>query len=221
MKSISPHVEPVRRGWGVLRSGSAMPSKALHHWKTQSQAELEEFANAHAAVGGKGRGRRYFTRQLNHGYLVAIAAQFQRFCRDLHTEAAQRIAGSVAQENVERAVARLLIENRKLDTGNAHDGSLGPNFDRFGLSFLAEVNAADPGNAVRRQKLEQLNVLRNAIVHQNFVLKPHHEAIVKGTTPDLITQVRQWRTNCDELVEQFDTVLRAYVTRGVAGAPWE
>ena len=118
-------------------------------------------------------------------------------------------------------MARLLIENRKLDTGNAHDGSLGPNFDRFGLSFLAEVNAADPGNAVRRQKLEQLNVLRNAIVHQNFVLKPHHEAIVKGTTPDLITQVRQWRTNCDELVEQFDTVLRAYVTRGVAGAPWE
>lgn len=198
-----------------------MPSKALQHWKSQSQVELDEFANAHAAVGGRGRGRRYFTRQLNHGYLVAVAAQFQRFCRDLHTEAAQRIAGAVPQPDIGKALARLLIENRKLDTGNAHDGSLGPDFDRFGLSFLAEVNAADSGNAARRRKLEQLNVWRNAIVHQNFVLKPHHAALVRGTNPDHVSHVRLWRKNCDELVEQFDKVLRAFVARVGAGQPWE
>lgn len=198
-----------------------MPSKALDHWKSTSQEELEEFSNAHKAVGGEGRGRRYFTRQLNHGYLVAVAAQFQRFCRDLHTEGAQRIAGCVPQPDTARALARLLIENRKLDAGNAHDGTLGSDFDRLGLSFLAEVNAADARNAGRRRRLLQLNVWRNAIVHQNFVLKPDHEALVKGTNPDHLTHVRIWHANCDELADQFDRVVRAYVSRVVGGLPWE
>jgi hypothetical protein len=198
-----------------------MPSKALEHWRTGSQSELDEFARAHTAVGGEGRGRRYFTRQLNHAYLVAVAAQFQRFCRDLHTEAALRIAASVTQADIGKALARLLVENRKLDTGNAHDGSLGPDFDRLGLSFLAEVSAIDSGNAARRRKLVQLNVWRNAIVHQNFVLKGHHEALVKGTNPDHITHVRMWSRNCAELAEMFDRVVRAYVSHVVAGPPWE
>jgi hypothetical protein len=131
-----------------------------------------------------------------------------------------RVAGAVAQSDVSRTLARLLIENRKLDSGNAHDGSLGPDFDRLGLSFLAEVNAADAANVARRRKLEQLNVWRNAIVHQNFVLKPHHQAIVKGTNADHVSQVRRWRKNCDELAEEFDRVVRAYVARVVAGSPW-
>ena len=114
-----------------------MPSKALEHWKTSSQQELDEFVNAHRAVGGEGRGRRYFTRQLNHAYLVAVAAQFQRFCRDLHTEAAQRVAGAVAQVDISKALARLLVENRKLDSGNAHDGTLGPDFDGSGSASLS------------------------------------------------------------------------------------
>jgi hypothetical protein len=198
-----------------------MPSKALDYWRTTSQQELDEFVNAHRAVGGEGRGRRYFTRQLNHAYLVAVAAQFQRFCRDLHTEAAQRVAGAVAQVDISKALARLLVENRKLDSGNAHDGTLGPDFDRLGLSFLDDVNAADPQNADRRKKLEQLNVWRNAVVHQNFVLKPKHEELVRGTNPDHLLHVRAWRRNCDELTAEFDRVVRAYVSRVVGGAPWE
>ncbi len=42
-----------------------MPSKALDHWLTKSQAELDEFENAHMQVGGIGPGRRYFTREIN------------------------------------------------------------------------------------------------------------------------------------------------------------
>lgn len=83
------------------------------------------------------------------------------------------------------------------------------------------MNAADSGNAARRRRLEQLNAWRNAIVHQNFVLKPHHEALVKGTNSDHVSHVRLWRTACDELVEQFNRVLRADVTRVVAGPPWK
>ena len=72
-----------------------MPSKALGYWEKESASELDELENAHVKVGGKGPGRKYLTRQINHAYLVAKAARFQRFCRDLHSEAAQRLSDAV------------------------------------------------------------------------------------------------------------------------------
>ena len=40
---------------------------------------LDEMAEAHAAVGGTARGRRYTTQQLNQAYAVLLAAHFQGF----------------------------------------------------------------------------------------------------------------------------------------------
>jgi len=197
-----------------------MPSKALDHWLNQSQTELDELENAHVQVGGSGPGRRYLTRQINHSYLVAVAAQFQRFCRDLHSEAAQRLADAVQPQSFRGAVLRLLTENRKLDTGNANESTLGPDFDRLGLQFFDEVKAASGFNKRRRLRLEQLNIWRNAVVHQNFKLKPHHEAMVKGTDPDRVADARMWRRTCKELAKQFDDVVRRHVSGVVGGAPW-
>src|SRR3990172_3380185 len=90
-----------------------MPSKALDYWKTTSQLQLNEFEDVHKKVGGTGRGRRYLTEQLNRSYLVAVSAQFQRFCRDLHTEAAQRIVDTVKPE-LRLVVMKLITNNRKL-----------------------------------------------------------------------------------------------------------
>ncbi len=41
-----------------------------------------------AELGGWALDHRYATRQLNHAYTVVLAAQFQGFCRDLHSESA-------------------------------------------------------------------------------------------------------------------------------------
>jgi hypothetical protein len=183
--------------------------------------ELDELENAHAKVGGKGPGRKYLTREINHAYLVAVAGHFQRFCRDLHSEAAQRLADAVEPRSFRGAVLRLLTDNRKLDTGNAHDGTLGPDFDRLGLSFLTEADAANGWNKRRRRRLEQLNIWRNAVVHQDFKLKSAHEPVVKGTNPHHISYVRMWRQNCSELAYQFDRVVRAHLIRVVGGTPWE
>lgn len=198
-----------------------MPSKALEHWERESASELDELENAHAKVGGKGPGRKYLTREINHAYLVAVAARFQRFCRDLHSEAAQRLSDAVEPSSFRGAALRLLTDNRKLDTGNAHAGTLGPDFDRLGFSFLTEVDAASRRNSRLRRRLEQLNIWRNAVVHQDFKLKPPHQAIVKGTSPHHIFHVRRWRRDCKELALQFDRVVRAHVSGVVAGAPWE
>lgn len=63
-----------------------MPSHSLHTWNTVRAAALDEIAATHRSVGGSGRGRRYATQQINRGYAVILTAQFQGYCRDLHSE---------------------------------------------------------------------------------------------------------------------------------------
>jgi hypothetical protein len=69
-----------------------MSSFALQEWQGVRSGQLDELDLAHGAVGGTGLGRRYATRQLNHAYTVAMASQFQGFCRDLHSECVDVIA---------------------------------------------------------------------------------------------------------------------------------
>jgi hypothetical protein len=52
-----------------------MASVALTKWRTSSKDELDEIEEAHTAVGGSGRGRRYATLQLNHAYAVLVSSQ--------------------------------------------------------------------------------------------------------------------------------------------------
>jgi len=144
-----------------------MPSKALDYWKTTSHHQLDEFEDVHKKVGGTGRGRRYLTEQLNRSYLVAVSAQFQRFCRDLHTEAAQRIVETVKPE-LRLVVMKLITNNRKLDTGNANEANLGPDFGRLGMKFFPVVDASHHRNKDRWLLLKQLNAWRNAVVHEDF-----------------------------------------------------
>jgi len=105
--------------------------------------------------------------------------------------------------------------------GNANEATLGPDFDRLGLKFFDDLRSASRYNAPRKRRLEQLNVWRNAVVHQNFKLKQVHEVLVKGTDPHYVAHVRMWRGACDELAQQFDQIIRTYVGRVVGGPPWE
>jgi hypothetical protein len=79
---------------------------------------------AHAAVHGTGAGRREATRQLDHGYAVLLAAAFQGFCRELHTEAAGLFASNLPAGQ-QKVVTDALTLNRQLDRGNATPAALG------------------------------------------------------------------------------------------------
>ena len=63
-----------------------MGSKALREWRNGSAAMLDEIEAAQAARGLL-RGRRRTMSRLTDAYVVLLSAQFQRFCRDLHSEA--------------------------------------------------------------------------------------------------------------------------------------
>lgn len=73
-----------------------MSSRALRNWQTRSRKVLDEVEAAHAVVGG-GRGARAFARQqINQAYVVLLSSQFQRFCRDLHSDAVDYLAAQPA-----------------------------------------------------------------------------------------------------------------------------
>jgi hypothetical protein len=192
-----------------------MPSIALQMWESRARRALDEVESAHAAVGGAGRGRRFATRQVNHAYVVLLCSHFQRFCRDLHTEAADFLAGQALYAPVNAILHTRLIEGRRLSSGNANPGNLGSDFGRFGIDFWGEVRRRDRRNGARQKKLADLHVWRNAIAHQDF------------TSPELggreilrVHEIRRWRGVCERLAVEFDWVMGVYLSSVIGVPPW-
>jgi hypothetical protein len=146
-----------------------------------------------------------------------LSSQFQKFCRDLHTEAADvltltRQGAPDARMMILRAS---LTEGRKLDTGNPNPGNIGSDFDRLGLRFWYEVSSSHPSAAVLRQRLERLNRWRNAIAHQDF-----DPASLGGSVTLRLSGVRGWRVACDRLATLFDRVMHDYLSRIIGRSAW-
>ena len=193
-----------------------MPSLALQRWLTVRAATLDELENAHRAVGGSGPGRHYATQQINQAYALILAGQFQAFCRDLHTEGAQYLAGVITPVACQAVVEDQLRRNRRLNRGNANPENLKVDFERFGLDLWVKLIAADARNARRRQLLDELNQWRNAIAHQDFA-----GVVRRGWRPVLqLAQVQDWRRACDNLARAFDALLAAQLQRLTGMAPW-
>lgn len=188
-----------------------MPSVALEKWNTERSRTFEDLEAAHRAVTGARRGRRFATLQVNHAYTVLLAAQFQAFCRDLHTESVDAIVLTVPQ-GVFNSVKLALLNERRLDRGNVSPGNLGADFGRFDFVFWNAVYASDPRNTARRESLERLNTWRNAIAHQDFANL--------GSETIQLAQVRQWRVTLNGLAEQFDAVMFARLSVMTGANPW-
>ena len=104
--------------------------------------------------------------QLNHSLIVALVAQFQGFCRDLHDEAT-RIHVDAAIPGQKRTLHLLMQQGRKLDSHNPRRSTLGHDFGRLGFSFIDELKATGPDAIVQLDLLDVLVDYRNAIGHGN------------------------------------------------------
>lgn len=147
--------------------------------------------------------------------MALLSSQFQGFCRDLHTECVDHLAGSIAPVSLRAIVRANLARDRKLDKGNPNPGNLGLDFNRFGISFWDAVKADDKRNPSRQASLMLLNEWRNVVAHQDF------DAVrLGGSVTARLQQVKQWRSACHALAHSFDKVMYHY-TLGVTGsAPW-
>jgi hypothetical protein len=184
-----------------------MASRSLSYWLQTSAWELDQLENAHRAVGGGGRGRRFTTQQVNQSYSLLLSSHFQRFCRDLHTEAVDHLLGPVVPGLL--AIAHsALTRDRKLDRGNPTPGNIGTDFGRLGMTFWEDVKALDARNAARLKKLELMGHWRNAIAHQDF----GGHAMVLGARSELtLSEVRGFRRMCAGLAPDFDRAVLAHL----------
>ena len=192
-----------------------MSSVALVRWQTGGRDELDEIAAAHAAVGGSGRGRRYATREINHAYAVLLTSQFQRFCRDLHTEAVEHLVSHVSPPAVQSVFRTRLLEGRKIDQGNPNPSNLGSDFGRFGFNFWTAVRTSDWRASKWHGQLDHLVTWRNAIAHRDFA-----GMTLTPQPPLRLSHIKRWRTACEALAKQFDNVVRDQVVVLVGTAPW-
>jgi hypothetical protein len=180
-------------------------------------------------LGGWALDHRYATRQLNHAYTVVLAAQFQGFCRDLHSESADMVAGALGsfgsagsanRSAVADLVLAALTKSRQLDRGNANPGSIGADFKGFDLDIWDAARQLHVRTQGRLRRLEQLNVWRNAVAHQDFDFEPHELDVLGGMRTIDLRQVRAFRSCCDRLAATFDEALARHLEPIVGTRPW-
>src|SRR5579884_1815509 len=182
-----------------------MPSASLQAWRTVRRIALDELEAAHRSVGGMRRGRRYARQQINHAYAVLLSSQFQGYCRDLHSECADYFVDSVPA-TLRTALRNVLVQHRRLNMGNPNAGNIGEDYNRFGLPFWDEVKNLDMRNQARQTRLDELNLWRNAIAHQDF-----DPAKLGGSVALRLQRVRDWPNACNQLAYAFDEVMRVHL----------
>jgi len=181
---------------------------AYNKWLIERLPKLDELEDAHVAVGGVSRGRRFNTQQINYSYAVMLTSQFQGYCRDLHDECVDHFVGVLSPVSLQTTVAHLLKQDRKLDRGNPNPSNIGSDFNRFGLTFWPEVSERDQRVGDWQTRLTQLTNWRNAIAHQDFdPLKLH------GIETLTLNQIKKWRNACNGLARVFDSVMRSYLEK--------
>jgi len=163
-------------------------------------------------VGGSGRGRRWRTVALNEALVLRLAAEFQGFARDLHDLGCRQFAAwaSPGSRPLENVIHSRLSEARDLDRGNAHPGSIGKDFGRFGFEVWPALMRRDPQSATHNRSLEHLNLARNALAHADVATLATLRS--QGVTPVLNT-FRMWRRDLDALAANLDAELASQLGR--------
>jgi hypothetical protein len=112
---------------------------------TERAAALAHVENAHRSVRGSGPGTRAATQQINQADAVQLSAQFQAFCRDLHSECCDFLVMPVTDLDLREVLRENLLFGRRMDRGN-------PNPRRVGACLRRGV-AGLFTNAPRKQTL--------------------------------------------------------------------
>lgn len=195
-----------------------MASSALVAWRTANLARLNELETVHTAATGTSRGRRWGTVQLNRSLFVALVAQFQAFCRNLHDEAVA-FHELQATPNQQVMLRTLLKTGRKLDSQNPRKSALGADFGRLGFDFITALQAHGANTILRLDRLEFLVDFRNAIGHGNESTIAHMTST--GRIASTKTSYRSYRSTLNGLAGTMDSTVadRLASLLGVA-KPW-
>ncbi len=187
-----------------------MPSNSLLRWQNDRMPRLAQIDAQCAAAGAAAASNPQLIDENLRGYVMALSAHFQGFCRDLYTEASQIIVAKVRRPALEALFQAQFSAHRKLDRGNPNLDNLKADFKRFGLRL--NLAAADPANAGRLADLFRLNEWRNVAAHQGT------PTVAAG--PLTLLLVQTWRISCDGLAISLDDILYNALRRILRRRPW-
>ena len=195
-----------------------MASLAKDTWDTESSARLDELERVHTVVRGPGPGRRWYTQQLNRSLFVALVAQFQVYCRNLHDEAVDVYLSPIGAPQAE-ILRGLLTQGRQLYRQNPRRSVLGSDFGRMGIEIIPILGATSRQASRDLEGLDILVDFRNAIVHGD-------EDIIKGEAKGghinaTLRSYRHFRGTINRLVTTMDTVVSGHLSTELqVPAPW-
>src|SRR5262249_19773878 len=135
-----------------------MPSISLQHWRTERMLNLQAIDGQCAASLALAPPDPRLCEENLRGYILLLSAHFQGFCRDLYTECAQIVGGTMPPA-LQSLIQMQCTASLALDRGNPNRDNIRRDFERFG----APLNwvATDPANHGRLRDLERLNEWRN------------------------------------------------------------
>jgi hypothetical protein len=170
------------------------------------------------SVDGAGVNRRTVTQQLSYAYAMLITAHFQRYCRELHAEAAQVLVAHLLDPALAEVLDGLLTQDLRLNKGNPTPVNLGLDFARFGLRFWDAVEASDQRNKSRKAELERICEWRNAIVHGDIARKRAAGRLVPRSLN--LDTCQSWRRALGSLALSFDRAIWAHCKILGCAEPW-
>jgi len=184
-------------------------------WSSGRSSDLDQFESIHKAIGKSGAGTQDARQQINQAYVLMLSAQFQGFCRDLHSEAIDFLIDSLPTSSLRSVFQSEFQYGRKLDSGNPNVGNIGSDFNRLGFRFWDAVHAQNSALKVHQDALIALNEWRNAIAHQSF-----DPVRLGGSTRLRHSQIKTWRRSCDVLANAFVAVVSDRLMGLIGKRPW-
>lgn len=157
-------------------------------------------------------GRQRGTAALIDALVLRLSAEFQGFARDLHDEVCDVFAAWIAPSNTpaQNVVRSRLREDRAIDRGNVHPGSLGKDFGRFGFGIWPALAVRDPMTSTHNRSLARLNTARNALAHAD---DSRLAELRTAGFPLGQPSFRRWRRDLDTLATNLDTEMSIQLAR--------
>jgi hypothetical protein len=193
---------------------------------------LDSLENVHGKVTGKQRGRQRATLHLNRALFVALSAEIQGFCRELHEDAAIHITESIRLDNRNVRIAPVVLnalvrerslsiskssKERRLDTGNVNVDALASDFSMLGIDLWADLSVRYPVKTPKwKTTLNRLNEVRNGVAHSDS------DKLQRADTEYGLTlrTFKTWRSSLSGAVAGMDKIVGTYLSDLTGIKPW-
>jgi hypothetical protein len=185
-----------------------MPSVSLQHWRIERMLSLQEIDLQCAASLALAPPNPRLSEETLRGYIMLLSAHFQGFCRDLYTECAQIVAGTLPPP-LQAMIQMQFTASLALDRGNPNRDNIRRDFERFGIPLNRVM--ANPANHGRLRDLDGLNGWRNVAAH--------HNVVPPGGLPSH-AELQAWRNSCDGIATFLDGFMYNRMQGALGIAPW-